>query len=210
MTHTLHRLGDKESLKKDYVFLAMSAPGFNREGSAPKLKDILKVFAKYNPVNMGDMARTCTARGASHEEIIEGLNEKSIIHAVYKNKETVMKVLKELKEADLGISIVVSGIFDEIFDVCKRTSIKGPFTVNMSLGIMGRTELLPDERILEITTMCGHGLVSHRLTEEQIEKVRRGEITAEQAARELARQCVCGIFNQARAAELIREYSLNT
>ena len=189
----------------DYVVLAMSSAGFNREGSAPKLKEIMKIFAKYNPVNMGDMAHTCMARGGSHEEIIGGITEKSIIHAVYTDKETVMKVLEELKGADFGISIVVTGIFEEIFNLCKRVSIKGPFTVNMSLGIMGRTELLPDEKILEITTMCGHGMVSHRLTEEQIEKVRRGEITAEQAAREFARQCVCGIFNQARAAELIRK-----
>lgn len=210
MTHTLHRLGDKESLKRDYVVLAMSSTGFNREGSAPKLKEIMKIFAKYNPVNMGDMAHTCMARGALPEEMIEGINEKSIVHGVYTDKETVVKVLKELKEADLGISIVVSGIFKEIFDLCKRVSIKGPFTVNVSLGIMGRTELLPDEKILEITTMCGHGMASHLLTEEQIEKVRRGEITAEQAARELAKQCVCGIFNQARAAELIRNYLLNT
>jgi hypothetical protein len=211
MTHTLHRRGDRKSLENDYVILAMAARGFNVEGSAPKFKEILRIFAKYNPVNMGNMTverPLCMARGASLQEIIEEASDKSIAHAVYTDKEVVKEVLKELKEADLGISIVVSGIFDEIFGLCKDASIEGPFTVNTSIGIMGRSERLPEEELLEIMTMCGHAMVSEHLTEEQIEKVKKGKITAEKAAGELARQCVCGIFNPARAAALINKYVL--
>lgn len=213
MTHTLHRLGDRESLEKDYIILAMAARGFNVEGSAPKFKKILRIFAEHNPVNMGNITverPLCMARDASIEEIIEKASDKSIVHAVYTDKEAVKMVLKKLKEADLGISVVVSGIFDTVFNLCKDVTINGPFTVNMSIGIMGKTELLPKEELLEIMTMCGHAMVSRRLTEEQIEKVRRGEITAEKAANELARQCVCGIFNPTRVATLIKKYVLST
>lgn len=211
MTHTLHRLGDWKSLENDYVILALAARGFSVEGSAPKLKEILRIFAKYNPVNMGNLTAErslCMARGISPEEIIEEASDKSIAHAVYTDKEVVKRVLKELKEADLGISIVVSGIFDSVFGLCKDVSIEGPFTVNTSIGIMGKTERLPEEELLEITTMCGHGMVSEHLTEEQIERVKKGKITAEKAAQELARHCLCGIFNPTRAAALINKYVL--
>jgi len=208
MTHTLHRSGSKESLKNDYVFLAMASREFNVNGAAPKLKKIAEIFAKYNPVNMGDMSSgqpLTMARGVSPESIIKGISDRSIIHAVYTDKDTVRKVLKELKDADLGISVVVSGIFDDVFGLCKEVSVCGSFAVDLSLGILGKTQLLPKEEILDITTMCGHGLISKYLVMHQIEKIRKGETTVEEAARELAKQCVCGVFNPVRAAKLINE-----
>ena len=48
---------------------------------------------------------------------------------------------------------------------------------------------------------------SENLIEDQIEKVKSQKKTAEKAADELARQCVCGIFNPARAAKLIEKYA---
>jgi hypothetical protein len=71
---------------------------------------------------------------------------------------------------------------------------------------IGRTELLPDERILDIETMCGHSLVSDHLTRRLIDKVRKGKMTAEEAGLELGKQCVCNYFNQVRAAKIIKEY----
>lgn len=209
MTHTLHRLGSRKSLERDYVILAMTAKGLNREGAAPKLRKILSIFARYHPVNMGNVmggCSLCKSKDTPPIETIKKASDESVVHAVYTDKETVKKVLKELKEADLGMSIVVSGIFDEVFGLCKDVSIRGPFTVNLSLGIMGKTERLPHEEILEIITMCGHAMVSKHLTRDQIEKVKKGKITVEQAAKELAKQCVCGIFNPTRAAELLNRY----
>ena len=212
MTHTLHRKGRRESLEKDYVFLAMAARGFNTTQAEPKLKEIFRIFARHKPVNMGDMFvegghPQCTARGASPEQIIKMASAKSIAHAVYIDKETVKKVLKDLKEADLGISIVLSGIFDETLRACKNISIDGPFTADLSLGVVGKTEYLPEDQILEILTMCGHSMVSKQLIGNEIEKVRNGEKTPTHAAKELARQCVCGVFNPIRAASLIQAIS---
>ncbi|MEM4713098.1 MAG: hypothetical protein QXQ61_00950 [Candidatus Bathyarchaeia archaeon] len=208
MTHTLHRSGDRESLKGDYIFLAMASREYNLSGAAPKLRKIAEIFAKYNPVNMGDISSgkpLTMARGATPKEIIDNISDRSIVHAVYTDREIVKKVLRELKEADVGISVVVSGIFDEVFDACKEVSISGPFSVDLSIGIMGKTQLLPEEEILDITTMCGHGLVSRHLVKHLIEKIKRGQTTVEEAAHELAKQCVCGIFNPDRAAKLLRK-----
>jgi hypothetical protein len=38
---------------------------------------------------------------------------------------------------------------------------------------------------------------------EMVEKVRKGRLTPEQAAQELFKPCMCGIFNTDRAAKLI-------
>lgn len=44
MTHTLHRRGTVKELEHDYVVLAMSSKDVNREGSAPKIAEILEIF----------------------------------------------------------------------------------------------------------------------------------------------------------------------
>jgi len=188
----------------------MTARGHNDQGAAPKLKRVLEICAKHKPVNMGNMTAEqslCMARGVSIEEITRKTTSKGIIHAVYANKESARRALKEIKEADLGISIVVTGIFDEIFHMADELDITQPRTVNISLGILGNTKRLPPEANLEILTMCGHGLVSKQLVKEQLTRVRTHKATAQQAATELARQCVCGIFNPARAAQLIEKYA---
>jgi hypothetical protein len=142
------------------------------------------------------------------EEIVrcDELADEGIGHAVYTNIKAIKAVLKELNEADLGISIVVSGIFDVIFEACRELGIV-PHTVNMSLGTWGRTELLPDESILELCTMCGHAMVSPRLAEAMVGRVRRGLVTPEDAAVELGKQCTCNIYNTVRAAEILSRLS---
>ena len=40
MTHTAHRSGELESLQNDFVFLMMSAKGFNDKEATPKFKKI--------------------------------------------------------------------------------------------------------------------------------------------------------------------------
>jgi len=213
MTHSLHRLGDHASLEKDYVVFALTAAGVygkdlgHSVGSAAKKERFFDIVASYHPVNMSvsptqDRRRLALAAGYTLEQLREGICDKSEIYSVFKDLDSVKKILKELKKKDLGLSIVVSGLFDEIFGCCKEESIS-PHTVNMSAGILGKRSSLPGTKILEITTMCGHSLVSSRLAKHLIEKVKRKQMSSEAAARVLAKQCVCGIFNTARAAELI-------
>ena len=55
--------------------------------------------------------------------------------------------------------------------------------------------------------MCGHAMVSSKLVEAMISRVRKGAMTAEDAAVELGKQCTCNIYNTVRAAKIIQGLS---
>ncbi len=201
MTHTLHRRGDVPSLREDYVVLIMPAQGVNVEGSGEKLKKLWDIFARYNIVNFGN----CT-HGNKFTYGMEGLKkQKSMIgHAVFKDRESLAAFIQELREADLGLSTVVSGLYDEVKGCCDGMGIK-LHTIEHSLGIHGNTKKLPPENVLEIHTMCGHALIAPNLIQTMVEDVKKGRKTADAAAEELARHCACGIFNPYRAAKLLQK-----
>ena len=201
MTHTLYREGTQSNLSNDYVVLAMSAKNINEKGSAEAMKRFFKMGLRHNPVNYGDM-KTGNMFSTSLQTIMDNIKDTSIVHMVYTTKEQVIAFLKELKETDLGLSVVVSGIVDEVKDCCGGVGLK-QHTVEYSLGIWGKTDKLPDGKTLEITTMCGHHMVASKLVENMMLEVKRGKKTSIEAAQELTRQCCCGVFNTERAAELL-------
>ncbi|MBO8138309.1 MAG: hypothetical protein H0Z40_09290 [Desulfotomaculum sp.] len=204
MTHTLHRYGTAESLENDYVIFAIAAQTVNAKGKAPVFGEFFNIVEKYNYVFCGDM-KTGNKYTVGLESIREGFRDNSIVHAVFTEKEEVAKVLKELAEADLGLSIVVSGILDHVDECCRKAGIKR-HTVEYSLGIHGKTEKLPQEdELLAINTMCGHGMIAFNLIRHMVDKIKAGKKTPEQAAKELASQCHCGVVNPTRAAELLKE-----
>ncbi|MEW6661023.1 MAG: hypothetical protein ACOY9Y_03125 [Bacillota bacterium] len=203
MTHSLHRHGTPENLANDFVVFAIAAQTVNAKGSASAFAKFFEIVHKYNPVSCGDM-RTGNEFAVGLEKIRAGYQDNSIVHAVFTDKEIVAKILKELAEAELGPSIVVSGILDHVDECCKKAGIKR-HTIHHSLGIHGKTEKLPENKVLEISTMCGHGMVAFNLIKQMAEQVKAGKITAEAAARELAAQCHCGIVNPVRGAELLKE-----
>jgi hypothetical protein len=125
-------------------------------------------------------------------------------HAVFKEQATLTKFLRELKETDLGLSTVVSGLYDEVKGCCGSLGVK-LHTVEHSLGVHGNTKKLPPENVLEIHTMCGHAMVAPNLIKAMAEEVKIGKKTAEAAADELARHCACGVFNPYRAAKLLKK-----
>ncbi|RJQ57899.1 MAG: hypothetical protein C4530_11650 [Desulfobacteraceae bacterium] len=203
MTHTLHRIGDAESLREDYILLFLPARGINLEGSEKKMQQIWEVISHHREglVNFGNLTD-----GNSRKTRLEDLKKAKsrIIHAVFKDRNSLKACLAELKEADFGISVVVSGLEKEVFSICEEAGLT-PHTVNDSLGFHGKTDKLPPEPVLEITTMCGHALVAAGLVEAMIAAVRTGEKTYEEAAGELSRMCECGIFNPQRAEQLLRK-----
>jgi phosphoglycolate phosphatase-like HAD superfamily hydrolase len=202
MTHTLHRRGDPEGLHGDYILLAMTARGINREGSGQKTRRIWKVISRYRDglANYGNLSL-----GNSHTTSLEELMkvDSIILHAVFRDLQTLRACLMDLKQADIGISIVVSGLYGEVQKICDEIGLR-PHTVNFSLGVHGRTEKLPPEPVLEIMTMCGHAMVSTNLVEQTIKDIRAGKITYAEGATELSRMCVCGIFNPPRAEKILR------
>lgn len=201
MTHTLHRRGERESLKGDYVVLVMSAKGFNDQGASERLKKALAVIASHNPVNFGDMKTGNFYKKGS--EVYRNIKDTSIVHGVFKSREDMQRCVAELKRLDLGMSVVVSGLFDEVFQTLETLGIK-PHTIQYSLGTFGKLALLPSEETLEITTMCGHHLVSPLLIRKQVSDIKKGKVTVREAAKELARQCVCGVFNPDRAESILQ------
>jgi len=205
MTHTLHRRGSEDDLHEDYVLLIFTARGFNRDGSEEKMRQIWEVISHYEKdlVNFGN--HNPDRDGQALYDMAELKKAKSrIAHAVFKDRERLKACLQELKDRDFGISVVVSGLYEEAKKICGEIGIS-PHTVNQSLGIHGRTGRLPEETVLEIHTMCGHAMVSSHLIDHMVLKIREGATTCEKAAGELSRMCDCGVFNTHRAETLLRK-----
>ena len=88
--------------------------------------------------------------------------------------------------------------------LCSELGIS-PHTVEHSLDIHGKTERLPEESVLEITTLCGHAMASTNLVKHMVERINEGKMTHAEAAEELSRMCDCGIFNPHRAEKILRK-----
>ena len=206
MTHTIHRRGDRESLEGDYVVLV------REYGQPEKTREAFRILANHNPIGLIKRRNGIPQRymknwtdGLEKKELVESPDPPTYISGVYKEKGDIEDLVRDLVEADLGLPITISGVIDDVFDICQKTGT-GPHTVMLSMETIGRTELLPDDKILEITTMCGHGLVHQHLVRHLIGQVRKERMTAEEAGLELGKQCICNSFNHIRAANLIEKY----
>ena len=203
MTNTLHRQGLPEDLKHDYIIFVHTARGINREGSAEKIRQFMKICLKYGPVNMGDVKL-----GSMHqddiliEELIAAQGDGTVGAATFTDLDTLQQVVEELIQADLGICINISGLLDEVQACCKKAGISR-HSAEHSLGVWGARDRLPEREILEFNTMCGHGMVSFNLVRKMLEQVRLRRMSPKQAARMMAKCCECGAFNPARAEALL-------
>jgi hypothetical protein len=149
---------------------------------------------------------------ATQDFLFRAVAEKSsVLTALYTGAEDACSLLRDLKGSwlednrrkGLPISIVVSGLFADIDKCCKQTGIH-QHTYLHCLEVRGRVDRLPGEAELELVTMCGHGLIATGRVQGIVDRMAKGEITAEQAAEDVGRPCVCGIVNQERAAEIFR------
>ncbi|MBM4340369.1 MAG: hypothetical protein FJ110_12595 [Deltaproteobacteria bacterium] len=205
MTNTLHRQGIPESLINDYVIFAHTAKGITREGSAPKLREFMRICLKYQPVNIGD-----GKQGNIHqddidiEKLIANQGDGAGAAAVFTDLDTLQKVVEELIRADLGISINISGLLHEVQACCRKAGIER-HSAEHSLGFWGARDRLPEREILEFNTMCGHGMVSFNLIRKLIEHVKLRRLTPKKAAKIMAKCCECGVFNPVRAEILLEK-----
>ncbi|MBI4790163.1 MAG: hypothetical protein HY782_24275, partial [Chloroflexi bacterium] len=177
MTHSLHRRGSVESLQNDFVVIVRSSIDVNRVGCGPKFQRIRQILHAVGPVNTG-LAETGEnmAHGLDVNAWLARTSDDTIICSVFSDKDKVRQVLEQIKAEDLGISITVSGVIDEVFGLAKGLGLK-PHTVNLSLGVLGKTELLPPEEILDMTTMCGHSLIATELAQKLKAQVAAGKVT---------------------------------
>lgn len=203
MTHSLHRIGSDENLDQEIIFILTPSRGINSKGAEAKIEKFLDIIVSNGPVHYGD-DRVGNRYTAGYDKIVGNLEGITNIHAVFNDFERAKEVFREIVEADLGLSVVVSGLFNKAKACCEAAGIHY-HSVEHSLGIWGNRSLLPDEKTLEIITMCGHGLVSANLIKAMADDVRDKKKSAQEAAEELARHCLCGIFNTERAALLLKE-----
>jgi hypothetical protein len=216
MTHSLHRFGTREDLGGDYIVFAMPAKSLDEAAAVEREKEFLRTALKFDPVNMGDAKKggwyqPQKGLGPSvhwhrdtspdPESVIEGVEKPGIVAAVFDDYGSMVAFVRELRALELGVSINISALADRAARCCDECGITR-HSVEYSLGFLGRTEALPEKEVLELTTMCGHGTISFGLASKMLERVRTGRKTPEDAARTLARFCVCSIFNPARAEDI--------
>lgn len=220
MTNTLHRFGNRESLQDDYIVFAMAARGVNDDQGAPeKLKTFLRMAVKHHPINVGNAVKGGIYRSSSNltpvahwlprpagdpTEVVESVDSCTTVAAVFNDPGSLEAFLAELKQADLGMSINISALTNEARTCCQRAGIIR-HSVEYSLGFHGDLNRLPNRPVLELSTMCGHGMVSHNLAKKMIDFVKEGRRTPEQAATCLARFCTCGIYNPTRARRILEK-----
>lgn len=202
MTHTLHRTGNPESLSRDYVLLFMPSKDINHVGSGPKLRRMLEICLENGAIRIGDCRLGNQYYQGGVDKLLAHVEDRAVVHGVFNAPDNVVAALKQLKAEDLGLSVVVSGLFEKVRECCGKSGLT-PHTVNNALGRWGQTDRLPPQDVLELNTMCGHGMVTVKLIEDTAAKVKSGEMTPEQGAERLFKPCMCGIFNADRAARLL-------
>jgi len=176
------------------------ARGINRQGCAEKLKSFIQMALEEGAVNIGVNKENLFT--TDPQKMIAGITDDSSAIATFDDLEKIRHFVGRLKQADLGISVNISGLADEVDEVLRSHGIIR-HSIEHSLGVMGKTERLPSRQILELTTMCGHGTISFNHARKMIDMVKLGKLTPKQAAAYLARPCACGAFNVARAEELL-------
>lgn len=186
MTNSLHRRGIREELEHDYIVKSFSTD--NQEGAAEKTNAFKEIALKHHPV---------AAR------LPDG-DVRDVHDFVFDNPDAVTATLSDLKAADLGVSVVVSGLIDQVQQCCRNAGLS-LHTVEHSLGIMGRKDRLPSAEVVDISSLCGHGMVSYNLINKIITLVKLRRLSAEAAATYLTKPCTCGTFNPKRAADILEK-----
>lgn len=219
MTNTLHRYGAAQSFQDDFIVFAMCSRGKNDGNAVPKLRKFLELALPFHPVNLGDAIHGGALRPSremnplSHwkrhsaldfQTVIDGLDQLTTAAAVFDNRAAAEDFVQAVKAADLGLSINISTSVDGAEQCCFAAGLPR-HSVGYSLGFEGKTEKLPSDDVLLLSTMCGHGMVSQSLAKKMIDWVKEGRRTPEQAAGYLTRFCSCGVFNPSRAARILEQ-----
>ncbi len=204
MTHALHRTGSTSSLKGDFVLLAVPAKT-NRDTAGPALARVAEIVLAASPANLGSSALGMNmALGLDTEEFVDRIAASDGLQCAFSSKEQLRAVLLNLKEADLGVSITVSGLLEDIWEIAGNLDLT-PHTADLSFGLLFDPDGVCEDEVLEIVTMCGHDRVSTALVRREARAVACGDKSAREAALALGKPCTCGIFNLNRAARILEK-----
>jgi hypothetical protein len=220
MTNTLHRFGSAESFFDDYVVFAMACKGpFKQVDPLPRLRRFLQIALEYKPVNLGDARHGGAIRPSrsinplahwkrdhtpDFQAVVDGLTDVTTCAAVFDSKDAAERFVRRIREEDLGLSVNISTSIEGA-DACCHYAGLPRHSVGYSLGFEGRTEKLPDAQVVMLSTMCGHGMISHSLAKKMIDFVKENRRTPGEAAATLTRFCSCGVFNPVRARRILED-----
>jgi hypothetical protein len=219
MTNSLHRYGAPETLEDDYIVFAMTARGLNDENSTEKFRRFLEIAQRHHPINLGDATKgalyhpTKTLNPVAHwfrkderdeAALLGAIEGPTVTSAVFDNPTSVVAFLKDVKNADLGLSINVSSLTGRADELARSAGVTR-HSVEYSLGFFGALDKLPERPVLQLSTMCGHGMISFGFAKKMMDWVKAGRRKPEEASRYMARFCTCGIFNTTRASRILRD-----
>jgi hypothetical protein len=228
MTNTLHRYSEHYAfdrppnpapVKDDFIVFAMATRGVNDDDLIEKYRTFLRLALKHNPVNIGDATKGGVLRPRQDlnpkahwkrdqrpnpEEVIAGIEGHTTVAAVFENYQDMKAFVEDVRSANLGVSVNISAPIEEAERCCRDTGITR-HSVEYSLGFCGRLDKLPDATVLELTTMCGHGMVSANFAKKMIDWAKENRRNPAELARAMARFCICGVFNTSRAQRILDE-----
>lgn len=204
MTHSLHRQGSEKSLQKDYVFLCTPSKGINDRGAKEKLLKVLDIVMAIGPSNIGFYGHGSLLNNVSITDVKENFDDNPRVRCSFDSKDKIKEALRLVKSQDLGLSITVSGLTKELKEISLELGLK-PHTINISCGYYGKINRLPSSKVLELSTMCGHGMIAFDLVQDIIHKLKEGDIDDKQAVHQIGKPCTCGIFNPTRAREILAD-----
>jgi hypothetical protein len=228
MTNTLHRFSehyafepkpDPRAVEDDFIVFAMATKGVNDDELVEKYRTFARLALAHDPVNVGDatkgglwrpqpalnpLAHWKRDERPDPDRLVDDIEGHTVVAAVFSRWEDMAAFVEDLADANLGLSVNISAPMDAAARCCKAAGLTR-HSVEYSLGFQGRIERLPERAVLEISTMCGHGMVSHSFVKKMVDWVKEGRRTPAQAARYMARFCICGVFNTARAETLFEK-----
>jgi hypothetical protein len=230
MTHTSQRRGlDPACPRKELCLIAMAPKDYwGKRGVKSAMAELAAKVLDHKPENFifRDFTEITIPNLGAGQWWLEGIHRwrpqwanrlvlwilaqtRSGISAVYTDMDTVQELVKDLAgqwrarnlQKGYPVSVVLSGLEGDIQVCCREAGLKA-HTYLHSLDVFGTIERLPSEDELALTTMCGHGLIAAARIKHLVERIRKGKLTARQAAEDIAKPCVCGIVNRQRAEEL--------
>ena len=217
MTNTLHRYGNAKSFSDDIIVFALPALGKSGQtDTLSALKRFLEIALEYNPVNMGDARNGGALRSTRYKnffahwfkrnrpdfgKVLDTMAKPTTMSVVFDNLAAAEAFVKRIKEEDLGISVNISTSIANAQACCRYAGL-ARHSMNYSLGFASMGDKIPDKNAVMLSTMCGHGMISHAFARKMIDFVKEGRRTPEDAASSLQRFCSCGIFNRSRACRI--------
>ena len=196
MTHTMHRL----SAAGDDFIIHVRPPKGRKEGTGPVLGDLLERLCACHPVNAGSPAAG-TLLTKPLDTLIRTWPDGAPLHVVFDTEENLLAAVRLLDEANTGFSVSVCAPLGTVM------RLEGQGHVH-TMGY--QMDLTPEEEedwLSRLLSLCGHLRLSAGNARRLCEEIRQGKCSAEEAARELGRVCLCGCFNTTVAVRLLKEGS---